>query len=79
MVLVVKFTLTPTYRHLSKDYAPFSPFSDGGLLFHSGRFFACADECADSDNDCLNCGLCELLCPEFAICVEPLDKEVTRD
>ena len=24
----VIFTLTPTYRHLSGDYAPFSPFSD---------------------------------------------------
>lgn len=47
----VIFTLTPTYRHLSKDYAPFSPFSAGGLLFHSGRFFACVDECTDSDND----------------------------
>ncbi len=47
----VTFTLTPTYRHLSKDYAPFSPFSNGGLLFHSGRFFACVDDCNDSEND----------------------------
>lgn len=41
----VELSLTPTYKHLSKDYAPFSPFSDGGLLFHSGRFFACVDTC----------------------------------
>lgn len=34
----VSFELTPTYVNLPKDYAPFSPFSDGGMLFHSGRF-----------------------------------------
>ena len=34
---------------------------------------------ADSDNDCLNCGLCELICPEFAICVDSLDEEATCD
>ena len=32
----VTLMLTPTYRHLPKDYGPFSPFSDGGTLFHSG-------------------------------------------
>ena len=30
---------------------------------------------ADSNNDCLNCGLCELICPEFAVCVVPLEEE----
>lgn len=30
---------------LPKDYAPFSDFSDGGLLIHSGRFFTCPIEC----------------------------------
>lgn len=30
---------------------------------------------ADSDNDCLDCGLCELICPEFAISVLPLLKK----
>jgi hypothetical protein len=35
----VKLYLTPRYKHLPKDYAPFSPFSDGGMLIHSGRFF----------------------------------------
>jgi hypothetical protein len=41
----VAVSLTPDYVDLPKDYAPFSPFSDGGLLFHSGRFFACPDRC----------------------------------
>jgi hypothetical protein len=46
----VAFTLTPTYKHLSKDYAPFSPFSDGGMLFHSGRLFTCIDSCKNEIN-----------------------------
>ncbi len=29
---------------------------------------------ADGDNDCLDCGLCELICPEFAISVVPLEE-----
>lgn len=29
------------YRSLEKSYAPFSPFSDGGLLIYSGHFQAC--------------------------------------
>ena len=33
----VTFLLTPTYKHLGKDYAPFSPFSDGGNAIHTGR------------------------------------------
>jgi len=43
----VAVTLAPVYVDLPKDYAPFSSFTDGGLLFHSGRFFACADVCPD--------------------------------
>jgi hypothetical protein len=35
------------YAHLPSDYAPFSPFGDGGILFHTGRLFACADSCSD--------------------------------
>lgn len=31
--------------------------------------------CADADNNCLNCGLCGLICPEFAIYVTPLEEE----
>ena len=27
------------------DYAPFIPFSDGGLLIYTGQFLACADKC----------------------------------
>jgi len=46
----VTLTLTPTYKHLSKDYAPFSPFSDGGMLFHSGRLFTCIDTCENEIN-----------------------------
>ncbi len=46
----VTVSLTPTYVHLGKDYAPFSPFSDGGMLIHSGRFFACVNECGENTN-----------------------------
>ena len=46
----VKFKLTPTYTHLPKYYAPFSPFSDGGMLIHSARFFACSDLCSPLEN-----------------------------
>ena len=35
--------------------------------------------CADSNNDCLHCGLCELICPEFAISVEPVDVKESND
>lgn len=45
------FTMAPRYVPLDKDYAPFSPFGDGGLLIHTGRFFACAPRCADDDSD----------------------------
>ncbi|MEW9797325.1 hypothetical protein [Alteromonas sp. CYL-A6] len=41
------FILDASYHPLAKEYAPFSPFSDGGMLFHSGRFFVCADTCDD--------------------------------
>ncbi len=47
----VELTLTPTYKHLSKDYAPFSPYSDGGVLIHTGRLFSCINKCADDAND----------------------------
>lgn len=35
------------YQVLPKDYAPFSPFADGGMLVHSGRFFACPENCPE--------------------------------
>lgn len=41
----VEFELTPNYTHLAKNYAPFSPLSDGGMIFNSGRFFACVEIC----------------------------------
>ena len=34
---------------------------------------------ADVDNDCPNCGLCELICPEFAIYVVPLEEKEAYD
>jgi len=46
----VKFRLTPTYTHLPKHYAPFSPYSDKGMLFHSARFFACPNLCSGQEN-----------------------------
>ena len=46
----VSLNLTPTYKHLSKDYAPFSPYSDGGALIYTGRLFACIDTCHDDVN-----------------------------
>jgi len=46
----VSLQLTPTYKHLSKDYAPFSPYSEAGLLIYTGRLFACIDTCNDDVN-----------------------------
>jgi hypothetical protein len=40
----VSFNIPATYIHVRKEYAPFSPFSDGGLLIHSGRYHVCAGE-----------------------------------
>ena len=46
----VSFTLTPSYIHLPKYYSPFSRFSDGGILVHSARFFACPNLCTGFEN-----------------------------
>ncbi|WP_444918897.1 hypothetical protein [Microbulbifer sp. JMSA003] len=43
----IEIYLTPSYISLPKDYAPFSPYSDGGSLIYTGRFFACIDNCDD--------------------------------
>jgi len=43
------FRMLPRYVALEKDYAPFSPFGDGGLLVHTGRFHACIDRCAGGE------------------------------
>ncbi len=45
----VQFRLTPTYRHLGKEYAPFASFSDGGILVHTGRYFACLETCENKE------------------------------
>ncbi|QPG05830.1 hypothetical protein IT774_00670 [Salinimonas marina] len=49
----VSLQLTPTYKHLAKDYAPFSPYSDGGVLIYTGRLFACIDVCDTKVNQWL--------------------------
>lgn len=43
----VRVRMRPAYRDLPKDYGPFAPFGDGSMLFHTGRFFACAAACTD--------------------------------
>lgn len=43
------FRMLPRYVELEKDYAPFAPFGDGGLLIHTGRFHACAERCAGGE------------------------------
>lgn len=43
----VVLSVPPGYRDLPMDYAPFSPFGDGGILAYTGRFFACGGECPD--------------------------------
>lgn len=35
---------------IPKAYLPFSPFSDGGVLIHSGRFFACPNSCTEEES-----------------------------
>ena len=42
--------MNPVYSVLPKDYAPFSPLGDGGMLFHTGRMFACAGACAGNES-----------------------------
>ena len=34
---------------------------------------------AASPNECVNCGLCELICPEFAISVVLLEEEEVKE
>lgn len=46
----LEIEISAAYTYLPADYAPFQPFSDGGLLFHSGRFFACSKQCSDGDD-----------------------------
>lgn len=37
----IAFVIAIDYRALPKSYAPFSPFSEGSALVHSGQFHAC--------------------------------------
>jgi hypothetical protein len=41
----VSILMPAVYTTLPKEYAPFSPFSDGGLLVYTGRFHACPESC----------------------------------
>lgn len=46
----VTFIIPIDYRELPKSYAPFSPFSEGSTLIHSGQFHAClAAPCEDPE------------------------------
>jgi hypothetical protein len=44
----VSFALTADYVALGKDYAPFSPFTDGGMAWFTGRFKVCPEHCGHS-------------------------------
>ncbi|MDX1705677.1 hypothetical protein [Pseudidiomarina sp.] len=59
----VNIGLTPTYTPLLKDYAPFSPFTDGGMGWFSGRFKVCPLTCDDAMR----------LTYDFHMQAEPLD------
>lgn len=39
----IGFRIPMRYRALPKSYAPFSPFSDGSVLIHSGQFHVCVE------------------------------------
>jgi hypothetical protein len=46
----ITFKIPVDYRALPKSYAPFSPFSEGSTLVHSGQFHACvAAPCKQPD------------------------------
>ena len=45
----IGFRIAQRYRPLPKSYAPFSPFSDGGMLIHSGQFHACTAAPCDGE------------------------------
>ena len=62
----VEIVVPATYVPLRKDYAPFSPFSDGGLLIHSGRFQACPSSGENSVDDCDGPWLMQIHAPQNA-------------
>jgi hypothetical protein len=43
------FRMAPCYVVLEKDYAPFAPFGDGGMLVYTGRFHVCAGPCVGGE------------------------------
>ena len=42
-----------TYVPLPKEYAPFSPYQDGGLLIFTGRYHACSGQCSEDSPDAM--------------------------
>lgn len=63
---LVHILVPATYVPLPKDYAPFAPFSDGGLLIHSGRFHACPTNTAQANDDCDGPWLMQITSPPDA-------------
>ena len=43
------FHVPMTYTHLPKDYAPFMPYRENGVLIHSGRFQTCLSVCESDE------------------------------
>jgi hypothetical protein len=43
------FRMAPRYAVLEKDYAPFAPFGDGGMLVYTGRFHVCPGPCVGGE------------------------------
>jgi hypothetical protein len=46
----VTAAMRPVYLELPSDYAPFSPFGDGGMLVYTGRLLACPDLCEEDQS-----------------------------
>ena len=44
----ISFRLMPRYREVPRNYAPFAPFSDGGLLIYTGQFHACLNRACNA-------------------------------
>lgn len=63
---VVDIAVPATYVSLPKDYAPFAPFSDGGLLIHSGRYQWCVITAVEVNGDCGGPWLMQITSPSDA-------------
>jgi len=45
------FNIPMKYTTLPKDYAPFMPYRETGMLIHSGRFHVCLQKCDDENRE----------------------------